>query len=177
MQRNFFLKCMTLQKMSASPPPPHTPFPFSKFPQNMWVRYETSYILEQLSHSQSVQTATLIIVWHKWQTRSREINMRAFNFRPSPWNYWPAISQAVPKALFFEPNPNRTKTTRFPDARCFGDDGLTLNSTSRPLPTHPRVTYFREGNPRCQCMAQDLLEAHLGLNRSREIALKSDTDT
>ena len=38
--------------------------------------------------------------WHKWDDRSRKVKMNAFNFRPTPWFFWPLTFQAVRKPCF-----------------------------------------------------------------------------
>ena len=102
---------------------------------------------KKLPHFKSHQPATLIIIWHKWEDRSRKVSMNAFNFSPTPWNFWPVMSQAVRKPCFSTSIP-RGQNPRFPDA-AGAACGQTLKSRSRPLPTHPGMKYFRKGDPRC----------------------------
>ena len=62
--------------------------------------FEKSQIREQLSDFKSPLSATLIIFWHKWEDGSRKVNMNAVSFSPTPWNFWPVMSQAVRKPCF-----------------------------------------------------------------------------
>ena len=98
--------------------------------------FEKSSILEQFSHFKSIEPATLMIVWHKWEDRSWKASMNAFNFSLTPWHCCHVMVQAVGKPYLSISIP-RWQNHRFPDPN------LT------PLPTHPGMKYFRKGNSRC----------------------------
>ena len=116
---------------------------------------EKSQIWEQLSHFKSPLSATLMIFRHTWEDESRKVNLNAFIFSPTPWNFCPVMSQAVRKPCFLTSIP-RGQIPRFPDAA--GAAGRTLKSRSRPLPTHPGMKYFRKGDARCwHCLMRSVV--------------------
>ena len=48
-----------------------------------------------------------MIIWHKWEDRSRKVGVNAFNFSSSHWNFWSVMSQAVRKPSFSTSIPRR----------------------------------------------------------------------
>ena len=63
-----------------------------QIPAQKWV-----WKIGQLPKPKSPLSASLLIFWHTLEDGSRKVNMNAVNFSPTPWNFWPVMSQAFRK--------------------------------------------------------------------------------
>ena len=84
--------------------------PFFKIPQQICVENARPWCVQfpkkmvikitDFKMFRSLHLAILMIFWHKWEARSRKVSMTAVNFSPSPWNFWPVMSQVIRKSCF-----------------------------------------------------------------------------
>ena len=72
----------------------------------------------------------------------------SISFQPNSLELLTCYVPSSLKTLFSKSNPKGGKSQISDAGDDGGDDGQTLKSRSRPLPTHPGMKYFRKGNPR-----------------------------
>ena len=120
----------------------NAPLPGSNFSKTRKNVFEKIKILEQLPGSKILLLAIQKNSSHIWEDAPRKVNNDEPDLRFFHGNLWPVISQAVRKPCFSTSIPRgqtcvswisrhrRRRRRRLP--------------TSRPLPTHPGMKYFRE---------------------------------
>ena len=75
---------------------------FSKWPRPNFRSQNTIYFKagNRFQVFKSPHLATLIIIWHKWEDRSRKVSMEEPDLRFCHGNFWPFISHSVRKPCF-----------------------------------------------------------------------------
>ena len=111
------------------------------------VGLQKSQIWEQLSHSKSIQPATLMILWHKWEGRSRKDSMSAIDSAQLPETFdllW--FKPFESHAFRLQSQGDKIQDFQTPAP---APDELSDDPNLTPLPTHPgmKYWYFCMGNP------------------------------
>ena len=87
---------------------------------------KTTGVLKNPRYFEISIAATLMIFGHKREDKSREVNMNAFNFSPTPRNFCPVMRQAIRKPGFSASIP------RGQHSRSWAGTGLRLAQKRQP---------------------------------------------